>query len=172
MSSYIHIYIYICRERERETITQNLIGTSKIISYNTNTPKTPKYIVNYSNVSNRIFSKFKKIRTWESSKRKRCALENHPIIFSPTSASNPNMRKHMVGKYVDILWIIQCGGWGCGKYQDHIIERHDVSRPFPPALPPHSQNTRRTITYYWENQFLGTDELPRFAKMLQFAAAF
>ena len=33
------------------------------------------------------------------------------------------------------------GGWGCGRYQDHIIERYNVSRPFPPALPSHRQNT-------------------------------
>ena len=42
-------------------------------------------------------------------------------------------------------------GEGCGRYggsQDHIIERYNVARPFPPTLPPHRQNTWRPITYY------------------------
>ena len=38
------------------------------------------------------------------------------------------------------------GGPGVGGGQDHIIERSNVARPLPPALPPHSRNNWRTIT--------------------------
>ena len=44
----------------------------------------------------------------------------------------------VMGFWSDLgIWLSGIGGGG----QDHITERYNVSRPFPPALPSHRQNT-------------------------------
>ena len=49
----------------------------------------------------------------EDARRKIMAIR--PINSSSTSVSNPNVKKHMIGKIYGYRWTIQCGGLGRRK---------------------------------------------------------